>query len=87
MRAASLQEIEDAARLLQGSVARTPLVPLRSQDERDEVWLKLETLQPIGSFKLRGVYHAVARLSAAQRRRGECLDRFQRASLPRRSAR
>ena len=42
---------------------RTPLVPLPRAPGDPEVFLKLETLQPIGSFKLRGAYNAVRRLS------------------------
>ena len=59
----TLAEIEHAARELQGVVLETPLVPLRD-GEHANLWLKLETLQPVGSFKLRDVHHAVrARLA------------------------
>ena len=49
-----IDEIRAAAARLEGRVLRTPLVEL------DGVYLKLETLQPIGSFKLRGALNAVA---------------------------
>jgi len=52
-----LDEVERAARELRGVVLETPLVPLRGREDED-VWLKLEVLQPVGSFKIRGVYHA-----------------------------
>jgi threonine dehydratase len=59
----TLAEVEHAARELRGVVLETPLVPLRGGEHAD-LWLKLETLQPVGSFKLRGVHHAArARLA------------------------
>jgi len=39
---------------------RTPLVRLNVEDTRAEIWLKLENLQPIGSFKLRGAGNAMS---------------------------
>jgi len=50
-------------------VVRTPLVRL-AVDAPAEVFLKLETLQPIGSFKLRGAGNAIAQLSAEELARG-----------------
>ena len=38
---------------------RTPLVPLNFEDAPGQIWLKLENLQPIGSFKLRGAGNAM----------------------------
>ncbi len=55
----ALEEIRAAARRLDGSVVRTPLVPLAG-DAPAEIHLKLENLQPIGSFKLRGAGNAMA---------------------------
>ena len=49
---------------------RTPLVPLHSYGADTGIWLKPEVLQPIGSFKLRGVYHWAVNLSAEERERG-----------------
>ena len=43
-----------------GSAIRTPLVRLNVEDAPAEIWLKLENLQPIGSFKLRGAGNAMA---------------------------
>ena len=40
-------------------VVRTPLIRLQLDDAPAEIWLKLENLQPIGSFKLRGAANAV----------------------------
>jgi threonine dehydratase len=53
-----LDEIRDAARRIAGTIVRTPLVRLNAETEA-EVWLKLENLQPIGAFKLRGALNAI----------------------------
>lgn len=58
----SLETIRDAARTVYDAAVRTPLVPLRLDAGGPEIYLKLETLQPIGSFKIRGAQNAVARL-------------------------
>ncbi|HLQ38405.1 MAG TPA: pyridoxal-phosphate dependent enzyme [Planctomycetota bacterium] len=60
-----LAEIQAAAERIQGLAVRTPLVRLPTPGPA-EIWLKLENLQPIGSFKLRGAGNALALLSAAQ---------------------
>jgi threonine dehydratase len=52
------REIRDAADRVQGLAVRTPLVRLHV-DAPVEIWLKLENLQPIGSFKLRGAANAM----------------------------
>lgn len=54
-----LVEIEAARDRLQGLAMRTPLVRL-NVDTRAEIYLKLENLQPIGSFKIRGAGNAMA---------------------------
>jgi threonine dehydratase len=51
------------------AAVRTPLVRLESPIDAD-LFLKLETLQPIGSFKIRGAYNAVRQLSAAELAQG-----------------
>ncbi len=51
--------IERAASVIRGDVLRTPLVPLELPDYPGQVYLKLENLQPIGSFKLRGALSAL----------------------------
>jgi threo-3-hydroxy-L-aspartate ammonia-lyase len=63
-----LGEIRQAADLLHGVALRTPLVPYGSA--ADHVYLKAESLQPIGAFKLRGAYVAIASLSDEERTRG-----------------
>jgi threonine dehydratase len=54
---------------LRDAVLHTPLVRLASVTDA-VAYLKAESLQPIGSFKLRGAFNAVAQLSETQRRRG-----------------
>jgi threonine dehydratase len=63
----TLDDIRAAATDIAGVALRTPLLPCRWDDD---LLLKPESLQPVGSFKLRGATHAVARLSAEQRARG-----------------
>ncbi len=64
------EEFEAAAARLQGVAVRTPLVALHTFAEPANILLKLETLQPVTSFKVRGVYNAVARLDDDARRGG-----------------
>lgn len=67
----SLQDIRDAQMRLHGVAVRTPLFPLDgTQDGPRQLFLKLENLQPIGAFKIRGAYNKVASLSPEQRERG-----------------
>ena len=58
----TLDQIEAARERIAGTVLRTPLVRLFV--DGPEIWLKLECLQPIGSFKLRGATNAMRRLAA-----------------------
>ncbi len=64
-----LEEVRAAQRLLADVLAPTPLVALGGPGA-DGIRLKLELLQPTGSFKVRGVHHAVARMDPAARRAG-----------------
>ena len=68
-----LADIEAARRRLSGLALRTPLVRLNVDDAPAEIWLKLENLQPIGSFKLRGAGNAMTLASRAELARGEAL--------------
>ncbi len=61
--------IEDARKHVYEAAIRTPLVRL-NYDGPAEIYLKLECLQPIGSFKIRGAYNAVRLLPEEQRRNG-----------------
>lgn len=60
--------VRDAAQALRGIAVRTPLLPVKELGPA--VFLKLESLQPVGAFKLRGAYNAVRRLPEAARRKG-----------------
>jgi threonine dehydratase len=63
-----LGDVRAAAATLEGVAIRTPLVRFgRPEDRR---YLKAESLQPIGAFKIRGAYTAVASLAAEERARG-----------------
>jgi threonine dehydratase len=59
----SIETIREAATHVYEAAARTPLVPLPTEPGGPAVFLKLETLQPIGSFKIRGAYNAVRQLT------------------------
>jgi threonine dehydratase len=65
-----LSEIRDARARIAGTIVRTPLVRLELGPGFPDVRLKLENLQPINAYKLRGAANAVALLSDAERRRG-----------------
>ncbi len=67
MELVTVDDLRLAADDIEGVVIRTPLLPCRWDDG---LWLKPESLQPVGSFKLRGATHAVTRLDAEQRGRG-----------------
>lgn len=64
-----LDEIQRARETLAGVALRTPLLRL-AVDSPAEIYLKLENLQPIGSFKIRGAYYAIRRASPAELSRG-----------------
>ena len=66
----TLEEIQTAADRIKGVVVRTPLVPLHTYGTEQDVFLKPEILQPITSFKLRGMFNAVASMSEKERRKG-----------------
>lgn len=55
----SLQDIKDAQDRLKGKVNRTPLIRFYGEGLPAEIYLKLENLQPIGSFKIRGAGNAM----------------------------
>jgi threonine dehydratase len=59
----SLAAVEEARRTISGAAIRTPLVRLGVMEAPAEIYLKLENLQPIGSFKIRGASNAMGRLS------------------------
>jgi threonine dehydratase len=69
-RTIAFELIEDAQEHVYGAALRTPLVPLNFAEAPCEIHLKLENLQPIGSFKIRGAYNAVRLLRASDRAGG-----------------
>jgi len=67
----SLKDFKEASDRLDGIAVRTPLIPLRRyKEESTRIQLKPETLQPIGSYKIRGVYNWAAQLPAEEREKG-----------------
>ena len=56
----SVQNVRAARERIKDSAVRTPLVRLNVDDAAAEIYLKLENLQPIGSFKIRGAANAIA---------------------------
>jgi threonine dehydratase len=67
-----IEEIRAARERIAGSALRTPLIRLEpsSADFPGEIWLKLECLQPIGSFKIRGASNAMRLASPEQLKKG-----------------
>lgn len=65
-----LNAIHDAKKMIANTAIRTPLVRLNADTAPAEIYLKLENLQPIGSFKIRGAANAIARLTPAELRAG-----------------
>ena len=71
VRRVTLDEILAARERIRGVITRTPLVRLRHDVAgAPEIWLKLENLQPINAFKIRGAANAVAMLDAESRNKG-----------------
>ena len=68
----SFADVEDAARRLQGVAVRTPLLRSDALDAAagGPVWVKAECLQRTGSFKIRGAYNRLVRLTPAERPKG-----------------
>src|SRR5829696_853131 len=65
-----LRDIERAQRRLRGVAFHTPLVPCPGAEEGRALYLKPESLQPTGAFKLRGAYNKISSLSREERNRG-----------------
>lgn len=70
VRPIALDEIRAARERIKGAVVRTPLVRLELGPGAPDIRLKLENLQPINAYKLRGAVNAVAMLTDAERRKG-----------------
>jgi len=65
-----LKLIEEARERIKGTVLRTPLVRLNVDDAPADIFLKLENLQPTGSFKVRGASNAIALAGPDAKKRG-----------------
>jgi threonine dehydratase len=70
VRPITLAEIEEARRRIAGTILRTPLIRLELGPGFPDIRLKLENLQPINAYKLRGAANAVAMLCESERKRG-----------------
>jgi threonine dehydratase len=66
----SLETIREAAARIDGIAVKTPLVRAPFPGVSGEVWLKAESLQPIGAFKIRGAANKILQLSPEEIRRG-----------------
>jgi threonine dehydratase len=69
MELVTISDIEAAAKRVERVAVRTPLL-LQTWDPRGNLWLKPESLQPIGAFKVRGAFNAIGTLDDATRARG-----------------
>ena len=70
VRPIKLDKIKDARERIAKTIVRTPLIRLELGPDFPDVRLKLENLQPINAYKLRGAANAVAMLSDSDRKRG-----------------
>jgi len=70
VRPIDLSEIRAAREQIAKTIVRTPLIRLELGPEFPDIRLKLENLQPINAYKLRGAANAVAMLPQADRKRG-----------------
>src|SRR5213592_4196196 len=65
-----LAEVQEARKRIGAAIVRTPLIRLELGSDYPDIRLKLENLQPINAYKLRGAANAVAMLPESERRRG-----------------
>ena len=70
VRPIELDKIREARERIKGTILRTPLIRLSLGQGYPDIRLKLENLQPINAYKLRGAANAVAMLSQQERKRG-----------------
>ena len=70
VRPIELSEIKEAQKRIAQTIVRTPLIRLELGPDFPDIRLKLENLQPINAYKLRGAANAVALLSESERKRG-----------------
>ncbi len=70
VRPIELAEVRDARTRIAKTILRTPLIRLELGPDFPDIRLKLENLQPINAYKLRGAANSVAMLSESERKRG-----------------
>jgi threonine dehydratase len=70
VRPIELADVREARKRIAGTIVRTPLVRLELGPDCPDIRLKLENLQPINAYKLRGAANAVALLSESEHKRG-----------------
>ena len=70
MQLVTIDDIRAAAELIRPYIVRTPLVPAGWADDERPLWIKPESLQQIGAFKVRGAFNAIANLDESVRTRG-----------------
>jgi len=70
VRPVTLEEMRAARERIAPLITRTPLIQLRHGTDAPEIWLKLENLQPINAFKIRGAANAVTLLNDEERAKG-----------------
>jgi threonine dehydratase len=70
VRPIELADVREARKRIAGTIVRTPLVRLELGPDFPDIRLKLENLQPINAYKLRGAANAVGLLSESERKRG-----------------
>ena len=70
VRPITLTDVKEARERIGRTIVRTPLVRLELGAESPDIRLKLENLQPINAYKLRGAVNAVAMLPESERARG-----------------
>ena len=70
LRPITLTDVQDARERIGRTIVRTPLIRLELGPDDPDIRLKLENLQPINAYKLRGAANAVEMLSEAERARG-----------------
>ena len=66
----TVDDVRAAADRLRGSIMRTPLIPAPWADPQRPLWIKPESLQVIGAFKVRGALNAIGRIDPDVRTRG-----------------
>src|SRR5260370_1583888 len=70
VRPIGLADVREARKRIAGTIVRTPLFRLELGPGYPDIRLKLENLQPINAYKLRGAANAVALLSESERKQG-----------------